>query len=35
LLNLQVEAARYKYPGFVLLSSRDSVFAGIGLTWEP
>jgi hypothetical protein len=34
LLNLQLEGAHYKYPGFVLLPSRDSVFAGLGLTWE-
>ncbi len=34
LLNLQLEGAHYKYPGFVLLPSRDSIFAGLGITWE-
>ncbi|MDB4952632.1 MAG: hypothetical protein JWO36_201, partial [Myxococcales bacterium] len=34
LLNFQVDAAHYSYPGFVLLPSRDSVFASIGLSWE-
>ena len=34
LLNFEVEAAHYNYPGFVLLPSRDSIFAGLGLTWE-
>ena len=34
LLNLQLEASHYVYPGFVLLPSRDSVFASIGLSWE-
>jgi hypothetical protein len=32
--NFQVDATRYRYPGFLLLSSRDSVYASLGLTWE-
>lgn len=34
LLNLQLEGAYYNYPGFVLLPSRQSLFAAIGITWE-
>jgi len=34
LLALQVDAVRYRYPGFVLLPSRDSLFASVGLSWE-
>ena len=34
LLNLQVEAVRYRYLGFVLLPERDSLFGGLGVTWE-
>ncbi|MBL0220814.1 MAG: DUF3570 domain-containing protein [Myxococcales bacterium] len=34
LLNLQLDVARYQYPGFTLLPSRDSVFVGVGLSWE-
>jgi len=34
LLNLQLDAVHYSYTGFVLLPSRDSVFASVGLSWE-
>ncbi|MCX5741994.1 MAG: DUF3570 domain-containing protein [Proteobacteria bacterium] len=34
MVNLQIAAAWYRYPGFVLLPARDSVFASIGLAWE-
>ncbi|MEO8846789.1 MAG: DUF3570 domain-containing protein [Kofleriaceae bacterium] len=34
LLNLQLDAVHYSYPGFILLPSRDSVFASMGLSWE-
>jgi hypothetical protein len=34
LLNVELDAIRYRYPGFTLLPSRDSVFASIGLSWE-
>lgn len=34
LLNLQLEAVRYRYLGFALLPSRDSIFGGLGITWE-
>ena len=34
LLDFQLDAVHYRYPGFLLLSSRDSVFASLGLSWE-
>ena len=34
MLNLQLDAVRYTYPGFVLLPQRDSVFGLIGLSLE-
>ncbi len=34
LLDLQLEGAYYQYPGFVLLPSRESLFATLGITWE-
>lgn len=34
LLNLQLDAVHYSYPGFVLLPSRDSFFISAGLSWE-
>lgn len=34
LFELQVDAVRYRYPGFALLPTRDSLFASVGLTWE-
>jgi hypothetical protein len=34
LLNFQIEAAHYDYLGFLLLPSRDSLFAALGFTWE-
>ena len=34
LLNFQLDVVHYNYPGFILLSSRDSVFSSIGLSWE-
>jgi hypothetical protein len=34
MLDFQIDAAHYSYPGFVFLPSRDSVFASIGLSWE-
>ncbi len=33
-LTLQIDLARYQYPGFTLLPSRDSAFASIGLAWQ-
>jgi hypothetical protein len=33
-LTLQLDLARYQYPGFTLLPSRDSAFASIGLAWQ-
>jgi len=34
LLDLEVDAVHYNYPGFVLLPSRDSVFVMAGIRWE-
>jgi hypothetical protein len=34
MFNMQLDAVHYSYPGFVLLPSRDSVFASVGLSWE-
>ncbi len=34
LLDLQLDAVHYTYPGFTLLPSRDSVFVSAGLSWE-
>lgn len=34
LLNLELDAVHYTYPGFVLLPSRDSIFASAGISWE-
>ena len=34
LLSFQLDAVHYNYTGFVLLPSRDSVFASVGLNWE-
>jgi len=34
LLNLELDAVHYQYPGFILLPSRDSVFVSAGLSWE-
>lgn len=33
-LDLQLVVVHYDYPGFLLLQSRDSVFASAGLSWE-
>ena len=33
-LDFQIDAVRYRYPGFTLLPARDGAFASIGLTWE-
>jgi len=35
LFTFQLDLMHYSYPGFLLLSSRDSVFGSIGLSWEP
>ena len=35
LLTLQLDVMQYNYPGFLLLSSRQSEFVSIGLSWEP
>jgi len=34
LLNLELDAVHYRYPGFTLLPSRDSLFASAGISWE-
>ena len=34
LLDARVVGLYYSYPGFILLPSRASVFAELGLTWE-
>ncbi len=35
LFTAQLDAVHYRYPGFLLLPSRDSVFVSFGLSWEP
>ena len=34
MLNMQLDVSHYRYPDFVLLPTRTSVFALIGLSWE-
>jgi hypothetical protein len=34
MLDFQLDVVHYAYPGFVLLPSRDGVFASLGLSWE-
>ena len=33
-MELQVDAVRYTYPGYVFLPTRDGVFGSLGFTWE-
>ena len=34
MLNFQIDVVRYNYAGFLLLPSRDSTFASVGISWE-